>query len=69
MRRVPVTMTRIETITTRIDREDDGRTITRLETRAEELQSYGRSGFELASTVTVPSAEWTIIIDTLTKTD
>jgi hypothetical protein len=62
-------MTRIETITTRVEREDDSRTIKRLETRTDELQSYGRSGYNLASTITVTSGEWTIIIDTLTKTD
>ncbi len=62
-------MTHIETITTRVEREDDSRTIQRLQNRADDLNNYGRSGYELASTVTVPSGEYTIIIDTLTKTN
>ena len=59
----------IETITTRIERDSDERTIQRLQSRADDLNSYGRSGYALASTVTVPSGEFTIIVDTLTKTD
>lgn len=62
-------MTHIETITTRIEREDDSRTIQRLQNRADDLSSWGRSGYDLASTVTVPSGEWTIIVDTLTRND
>ena len=65
MRRVPVTMASIDTITTRIDRED----YARLETRTADLDRYARSGYTLSSTVTVASGECTIIIDTLTKTD
>ena len=61
-------MAGIDTITTRIDREDDSRTFTRLETRTADLDRYARSGYTLASTVTVASGESTIIIDTLTKT-
>lgn len=62
-------MTRIETITTRVERENDERTMNRLQTRADDLNSYGRSGYALASTITVPSGDYTLIIDTLTKTD
>ena len=69
MRRVPVTMASIDTITTRIDREDDSRSFARLDTRAADLDRYARSGYTLSSTVTVPSGECTIIIDTLAKTD
>ena len=69
MRRVPVTMASIDTISTRIDREDDSRSYTRLETRTAVLDRYARSGYTLSSTVTVAPVEWTIIIDTLTKTD
>ena len=69
MRRVPVTMASIDTITTRIDREDDSRSYARLENRTADLDRYARSGYTLSSTVTVASGECTIIIDTLTKTD
>ena len=69
MRRVPVTMASIDTICTRIDREDDSRSYTRLETRTADLDRYARSGYTLSSTVTVASGECTIIIDMLTKTD
>lgn len=69
MRRVPVTMASIDTITTRIDREDDSRSYARLENRTADLDRYARSGYTLSSTVTVASGESTIIIDTLTKTD
>ncbi len=69
MRQLPVTMATIDTITTRVDREDDSRSITRLETRAADLDRYARSGYTLTSTVTVLSGECTIIIDTLAKTD
>jgi len=69
MRKLPVTMASIDTITTRIDREDDSRTFVRLETRTADLDRYARSGYTLSSTVTVASGESTIIIDTLTKTD
>lgn len=62
-------MTRIETITTRIERDSDERTIQRLQNRADDLDGYGRSGYDLASTITVPSGEYTIIVDTLTKND
>ena len=69
MRRVPVTMASIDTITTRIDREDDSRSYARLENRTADLDRYARSGYTLSSTGTVASGECTIIIDTLTKTD
>ena len=69
MRRVPVIMASIDTISTRIDREDDSRSYTRLETRTADLDRYARSGYTLSGTVTVSSGESTIIIDTLTKTD
>lgn len=69
MRRVPVTMASIDTISTRIDREDDSRSYTRLETRTAALDRYARSGYTLSSTVTVAPGECTIIIDMLTKTD
>lgn len=69
MRRVSVTMATIDTITTRIDCEDDSRSFARLENRTTDLDRYARSGYILASTITVPSGECTIIIDTLTKTD
>lgn len=62
-------MPRIETITTRIERDSDERSIQRLQNRADDLNSYGRSGYTLASTIAVPSGEFTIIVDTLTKTD
>lgn len=62
-------MPRIETVTTRIERDSDERTIQRLQNRADDLSSLGRSGYDLTSTVTVPSGEFTIIVDTLTKTD
>lgn len=64
-----MTMANIDTITTRIDREDDSRTFTRLKTRTVDLDRYARSGYTLSSTVTAESGECTIIIDTLTKTD
>ncbi len=66
---MPVIMASIDTISTRIDREDDSRSNARLETRTAGLDRYARSGYTLASTVTVASGECTIIIDTLTKTD
>ena len=69
MRKLPVIMASIETITTRVDREDDSRSYARLETRTADLDRYARSGYTLSSTVTVASGECTIIIDTLTKTD
>ncbi len=62
-------MASIDTITTHIDREDDSRSYTRLETRTADLGRYVRSGYTLSSTVTVSSGECIIIIDTLTKTD
>lgn len=62
-------MATVDTITTRIDREDDSRSIQRLESRADDLRGYARSGYNLTSTVAVPSGEWTIIIDTLTRND
>ncbi len=62
-------MTRIETITTRIERDNDERTIQRLQHRADDLNGYGHSGYALASTITVPSGEYTVIVDTLTKSD
>ena len=69
MRKLPVTMASIDTITTRIDREDDSRSNARLETRTADMDRYVRSGYTLSSTVTVASGECTIIIDTLTKTE
>jgi hypothetical protein len=63
-----VTMEGIDVITTRIDRDDDSRTTTRLDTRATDLDRLARLGYTLSSTVTVPSGEYTIIVDTLTKT-
>ena len=62
-------MASIDTITTRIDREDDSRSNARLETRTADMDRYVRSGYTLSSTVTVASGECTIIIDMLTKTD
>ena len=44
MRRVPVTMASIDTITARIDREDDSRSYARLENRTADLDRYARSG-------------------------
>ena len=64
-----MTMASIDTITTRIDREDDSRSYARLENRTADLDRYARSGYTLSSTVTVAARECTIIIDTLTKTD
>ena len=48
MRRVPVTMASIDTITTRIDREDDSRSYARLENRTADLDRYARSGYTLS---------------------
>lgn len=62
-------MATIDTITTRVNREDDSRTVPQLERRAEDLSGFARSGYTLASTVTVASGEYTIIIDTLTRND
>ena len=62
-------MASIDTITTRIDREDDSRSNARLETRTADMDRYVRSGYTLSSTVTVAPGECTIIIDTLTKTE
>jgi hypothetical protein len=69
VRRVPVIMVAIDTITTRVSREDDSRTLPQLEHRAENLDGYARWSYTLASTVTVMSGECTIIIDTLTRND
>ena len=64
-----MTMASIDTITTHIDREDDSRSYTRLETRTADLDHYARSEYTLSTTVTVAPGECTIIIDMLTKTD
>ena len=64
-----MTMASIDTISTRIDREDDSRSYTRLETRTAVLDRYARSGYTLSSTVTAATGECTTIIDMLTKTD
>jgi hypothetical protein len=57
MRKLPVVMASIDTITTRVDREDASRTITQLQNRAKDLDRYARMGYSLTSTVTVPSGE------------
>ena len=62
-------MASIETITTRIDRQDDSRSCAWLEIRTADLDRYAGSGYTLSGTVTVASGECTIIIDTLTKTE
>ncbi|MEO5536041.1 MAG: hypothetical protein ABIR17_13030 [Pseudolysinimonas sp.] len=61
------TLTAVETVTTRIEKDDDSRTVPRLEARHDTLSAYGRSGFQLASTITVPSGGHTIIVDTLIR--
>ena len=68
MRGLPVsTLVAVATVTTRIEKADDLRTIPRLESRLDDLNAYGRSGYQLASTITVPSGDCTIIVDTLTR--
>jgi hypothetical protein len=68
MRELPVsTLVAVATVTTRIEKDNDTRSIPRLEARLDDLSAYGRSGYQLASTITVPSGDCTIIVDTLTR--
>jgi hypothetical protein len=70
MRELPVSATAlvmVATVTTRIEKDDDSRTVPRLEARLDDLSAYGRSGYQLTSTITVPSGDHTIIVDTLTR--
>ena len=57
----------VATVTTRIEKDDDLRTVPRLEARLDDLNAYGRSGYQLTSTITIPSGDHTIIVDTLTR--
>ncbi|MGE3449612.1 MAG: hypothetical protein AB7H92_18750 [Microbacteriaceae bacterium] len=61
------TLVAVATITTRIEKDDDTRSIPRLASRLDDLNAYGRSGYQLANTITVPSGDCTIIVDTLTR--
>jgi vacuolar-type H+-ATPase subunit D/Vma8 len=60
----------IATVTTNVPSGDETqRRVNALSYRAEDLTGYARSGYRLISTVTVPSFEMTVILDTLMRED
>ncbi|ODT25565.1 MAG: hypothetical protein BGN98_09515 [Microbacterium sp. 69-7] len=59
-----------ETISTRIYDSEEGYSASNnnMAYRAQDLEDYGRRGFALISTVTAPTHDGTLIIDTLART-
>lgn len=59
-----------ETISTRIYKSEENYSATNnnMAHRAQDLSDYGRRGFTLISTVTAPTFDGTLVIDTLART-
>ena len=59
------------TLTTTLPTSDDerGRLMRNVSERDQQLYDYGRSGYRLAASVTVPGSDVVTVIDTLTRED
>ncbi len=59
------------TLTTTLPTSDDerGRLLRNVSERDQQLYDYGRSGYRLAASVTVPGSDVVTVIDTLTRED
>ncbi len=59
------------TLTTMLPTSDEerGRLLRNVGERDEQLYDYGRSGYRLAASVTVPGSDVVTVIDTLTRED
>jgi len=59
------------TLTTTLPTSDDerGRLLRNVGERDQQLYDYGRSGYRLAASVTVPGSDVVTVIDTLTRED
>lgn len=59
------------TLTTTLPTSDDehGRLLRYVSERDQQLYDYGRSGYRLAASVTVPGSDVVTVIDTLTRED
>lgn len=59
------------TLTTTLPTSDDerGRLLRNVSEHDQQLYDYGRSGYRLAATVTVPGSDVVTVIDTLTRED
>jgi hypothetical protein len=59
------------TLTTTLPTSDDerGRLLRNVSERDQQLYDYGRSGYRLAVTVTVPGSDVVTVIDTRTRED
>ena len=57
------------TLTTTLPTSDDerGRLLRNVSERDQQLYDYGRSGYRLAASVTVPGSDVVTVIDTLSK--
>lgn len=57
------------TLTTTLPTSDDerGRLMRNVSERDQQLYEYGRSGYRLAASVTVPGSDVVTVIDTLTR--
>ena len=57
------------TLTTTLPTSDDerGRLLRNVSERDQQLYDYGRSGYRLAASVTVPGSDVVTVIDTLTR--
>ncbi|MCB8043769.1 MULTISPECIES: hypothetical protein [Micrococcales] len=57
------------TLTTTLPTSDDerGRLMRNVSERDQQLYDYGRSGYRLAASVTVPGSDVVTVIDTLTR--
>lgn len=59
------------TLTTTLPTSDDerGRLLRNVSERDQQLYDYGRVGYRLAATVTVPGTDVVTVVDTLTRED
>ena len=59
------------TLTTTLPTSDEerGRLLRNVSERDQQLYDYGRSGYRLAASVTVPGSDVVTVIDTLTRED
>jgi hypothetical protein len=62
--------TSIQTIETRVTKEDDPSTrLRQLGNRQQDLSAYGRSGYVLVNTVAIESLDYVTLVDTLQRVD
>ena len=61
--------TSIQTIETRVTKDDPPTQLRQLGNRQQDLSAYGRSGYVLVNTVAIESLDYMTLVDTLQRVD